>query len=64
MPIQIPTSTYTSVEDRAELAARLIEDTHGLGNQELIESSLRQLLKKDANVHEVPNTIPTLVHAK
>ena len=53
MPIPIPTSNYKSEEEKAELAANLIEDTKGIGNYELIHSSLRHLLKEATIVDEV-----------
>ena len=44
VPIALPTKQYSSEEELAELAANLIEDTHGLSNTELIHSTLRNLL--------------------
>jgi len=53
VPIPIPTNNYKSEEEKAELAANLIEDTKGIGNYELIHSSLRHLLKEETVVDEV-----------
>ena len=53
VPIPIPTSNYKSEEQKAELAANLIQDTKGIGNYELIHSSLKHLLKDTTLVDEV-----------
>ena len=53
VPIPIPTSNYKSEEEKAELAANLIQDTKGIGNYELIHSSLKHLLKDTTLVDEV-----------
>jgi len=53
VPIPIPTTNYKSEQEKAELAANLIEDTKGIGNYELIHSSLRHLLKEANIVDEV-----------
>ena len=53
VPIPIPTSNYKSEEQLAELAANLIQDTKGIGNYELIHSSLKHLLKDTTLVDEV-----------
>jgi len=52
VPIPIPTSNYKSEEQKAELAANLIQDTKGIGNYELIHSSLKHLLKDTTLVDE------------
>ena len=45
VPISFPTKQYyDSEEELAELAANLIEDTNGLSNPDLIQSTLKHLL--------------------
>ena len=53
VPIPLPTNNYKSEEEKAELAANLIEDTKGIRKYDLIHSSLLHLLKEATIVDEV-----------
>ena len=65
VPISLDTEEYRAWEQKAQLAATLIEETQSIGHQKLIESTLRHLLSQNTIVQEVfYNTTNTLKHWK
>ena len=65
VPISLDTEEYRAWEQKAQLAATLIEETQSIGHQKLIESTLRHLLSQNTIVQEVYyNTTNTLKHSK
>jgi len=65
VPISLDTEEYRAWEQKAQLAATLIEETQSIGHQKLIESTLRHLLSQNTIIQEVfYNTTTTLKHSK
>lgn len=56
LPIPISTTVYKSEEEKATLAANLIEDTKSIGNQQFTFSTLRHLLKEESVIDEVQSS--------
>lgn len=53
IPVPLTTSKYKSWQEKAKMAANLIEETQSIRHRKLIESSIRHLLGKNSIIQEV-----------